>query len=63
MENETNNNESPPFFQMILNDNMLLLFLGVVIFLAFYVAWGFIELGNVPALPDEVRDEVMSTNY
>lgn len=63
MENETNNNESPPFFQMILNDNMLLLFLGVVIFLAFYVAWGFIELGNVPALPDEVRDEVMSNNY
>lgn len=63
MENETNTNESPPFFQMILNDNMLLLFLGVVIFLAFYVAWGFIELGNVPNLPDEVKEEVMSTNY
>lgn len=63
MDNETNNNESPPFFQLILNDNMLLLFLGVVIFLAFYIAWGFIELGNVPVLPDEVKEEVMSTKY
>ena len=63
MENETIPDEKPPFFQIILNDMMLLMFLGVTIFVVFYIAWGFIELGNVPALPDEVREEVMSTNY
>jgi len=63
MENETNHDERPPFFQIILNDMMLLLFLGVTIFVIFYIAWGFIELGNVPNLPDEVKAEVMSPTY
>ena len=63
MENETNNDERPPFFQIILNDMMLLLFLGVTIFVVFYIAWGFIELGNVPNLPDEVKAEAMSPTY
>ncbi len=63
MENETSQDERPPFFQIILNDIMLLLFLGVTIFVVFYIAWGFIELGNVPNMPDEIKEQVMSPNY
>ena len=63
MENEPNHDERPPFFQIMLNDMMLMLFLGVTIFVAFYIAWGLIELGNVPNLPDEVKAEAMSPTY
>ncbi len=63
MENEPSHDERPPFFQLMLNDMMLLLFLGVTIFVVFYIAWGFIELGNVPNMPDETKAEVMSPIY
>ncbi|MAT55313.1 MAG: hypothetical protein CMN32_12605 [Saprospirales bacterium] len=60
MDHENNNQEREPFFKLILDDPILLLFLGVVVFMVFYLAWGFIELGNVPDFPDELRNQVIS---
>lgn len=60
MDNETNNQEREPFFKLILDDPIILLFLGVVVFMVFYLAWGLIELGNVPDFPDSIRTEVLS---
>ncbi len=60
MENPSNPREREPFFKLILDDPIILLFLGVVVFMVFYLLWGFIELGNVPDFPDELRDELLS---
>lgn len=60
MEHESTPEKREPFFKLILDDPIILLFLGVVVFMVFYLAWGFIELGNVPDFPDELKDSVLS---
>lgn len=44
-----------PFARMIMDDFMLLLFLGVTIYAIFYLLWGVMELSNLPTIPEEIR--------
>lgn len=45
-----------PFARMIMDDFMLLLFLGVTIYAIFYLLWGIMELSNLPAIPEEIKE-------
>ncbi|MBV6442506.1 MAG: hypothetical protein DYG98_16070 [Haliscomenobacteraceae bacterium CHB4] len=49
------NQSSTPFFKWIMDDFMLLLFLGVAIYTIFYLLWGVMELSNLPAIPEDVK--------
>ncbi len=51
--------ESVPFYRMIMDDFMLLLFLGVTIYAVFYLIWGVMELSNLPAIPDEIKKSLL----
>jgi hypothetical protein len=48
-----------PFFKMVMDDFMLLLFLGVTIYAIFYLIWGVMELSNLPAIPDELKQKLL----
>lgn len=43
------------FSRMIMDDFMLLLFLGVTIYAIFYLLWGVMELSNLPAIPEDIK--------
>ncbi len=51
--------ERVPFYRMIMDDFMLLLFLGVTIYAVFYLIWGVMELSNLPAIPDEIKKSLL----
>ncbi|MCO5286527.1 MAG: hypothetical protein M9898_08955 [Chitinophagaceae bacterium] len=51
--------ERVPFYRMIMDDFMLLLFLGTTIYAIFYLLWGVMELSNLPAIPEEVKRAVL----
>lgn len=51
--------EKTPFWLYVLEDPMLLLFLGVTIYAVFYLIWGLMELSNMSAIPDELRQSVL----
>ena len=51
--------ERVPFYRMIMDDFMLLLFLGVTIYAVFYLIWGIMELSNLPAIPDEIKKSLL----
>ncbi|MBN8860227.1 MAG: hypothetical protein J0H29_17670 [Sphingobacteriales bacterium] len=56
MENDQQQESSKaPFARMIMDDFMLLLFLGVTIYAIFYLLWGVMELSNLPAIPEEIK--------
>ncbi len=60
MENNTENKpENVPFFKMIMDDFMLLLFLGVTIYAVFYLIWGIMELSNLPPIPEELKQSLL----
>ncbi len=48
-----------PFGRMIMNDFMLLLFLGVTIYAISYLLWGVMELSNLPAIPEEIKETLI----
>ncbi|MBW7844366.1 MAG: hypothetical protein H3C45_01725 [Bacteroidia bacterium] len=48
-----------PFYRMIMDDFMLLLFLGVTIYAIFYLLWGVMELSNLPGIPDEIKQNLL----
>lgn len=48
-----------PFYRMIMDDFMLLLFLGVTIYAIFYLLWGVMELSNLPSIPDEIKQNLI----
>ncbi len=52
-------NETAPFLKVVMNDVMLLLFLGVTIYAIFYLLWGVMEIATVPALPEEVKNAIL----
>lgn len=52
--------EKIPFFRMIMDDFMLLLFLGVTIYAIFYLLWGVMELANLPSIPEELKQSILS---
>jgi hypothetical protein len=51
--------EKTPFWKMIMDDFMLLLFIGVTIYAVFYLIWGVMELSNLPQIPGELKDQVL----
>lgn len=57
--NPPNDQEKMSFFQMILDDFMLLLFLGVTIYAIFYLIWGIMELSNLPPIPDNIKAKLL----
>lgn len=61
MENDQQQeNKKTPFGRMIMDDFMLLLFLGVTIYAIFYLLWGVMELSNLPAIPEEVKQNLLN---
>ncbi len=64
MENNTEQTNVPeergePFFKMVMEDHMLLLFIGVAIYAIFYLLWGVMELSNLPQIPHEIKQELL----
>lgn len=60
MENEQQPEiKKSPFSRMIMDDFMLLLFLGVTIYAIFYLLWGVMELANLPAIPEEIKNSLI----
>lgn len=57
--NPQTENEKVPFGKMIMDDFMLLLFLGVTIYAIFYLLWGVMELSNLPAIPEELKQNLL----
>ena len=57
--NEPNEQERVPFFKMVIDDFMLLLFLGVTIYAIFYLIWGVMELSNLPAIPENIKQDLL----
>jgi hypothetical protein len=45
---EAGSEDRIPFFQQVLDNPFLLLFLGVTIPAVFYIIWGIIEVANIP---------------
>ncbi len=43
--------EKLPFFQRVLDNPFLLLFIGVVMPTVFYVMWGIMEIATIPVAP------------
>ncbi len=60
MENEEKKEkERVPFYRMIMDDFMLLMFLGVTIYAIFYLLWGVMELSNLPTIPEELKESLI----
>ncbi|HQV78532.1 MAG TPA: hypothetical protein PLJ42_05045 [Chitinophagales bacterium] len=57
--NHEKKSEHKPFYRMIMDDFMLLLFLGTTIYAIFYLLWGVMELSNLPAIPDEIKRSLL----
>ena len=57
--NQPTENEKVPFGKMIMDDFMLLLFLGVTIYAIFYLLWGVMELSNLPPIPEELKQSLL----
>lgn len=58
-DNQLKENEKVPFGKMIMDDFMLLLFLGVTIYAVFYLIWGVMELSNLPSIPETIKDSLL----
>ena len=48
-----------PFFKMVMDDYMLLLFAGVAIYSIFYLIWGIMELACLPQIPAELKQQLL----
>jgi hypothetical protein len=48
---ELNKSEPIPFFQRVLDNPFLLLFIGVVFPTVFYLIWGIMEIATIPVAP------------
>ena len=60
MENDKQPEEKKvPFSRMIMDDYMLLMFLGVTIYAIFYLLWGVMELSNLPAIPEDIKNALL----
>ncbi|MBT8435800.1 MAG: hypothetical protein KJP11_00380 [Gammaproteobacteria bacterium] len=43
--------EHVPFFQRVLENPFLLLFMGIVMPTVFYILWGIMEIATIPVAP------------
>ncbi len=48
-----------PFLQIVFDDFILLLFLGVAIYAVSYLIWGLIEIAWLPPIPDEIKEALL----
>lgn len=55
MEQENKPQKKTPWLKAIMDDFMLLLFLGVTVYAIFYLIWGVMEIATVPNLPEAVK--------
>ena len=51
MSDENKLPERVPFWQKVLDNPFLLLFLGITIPTVFYILWGVMEVANIPIAP------------
>ncbi len=51
--------EKTPGWLYVLEDPMLLLFLGVTIYGVFYLIWGVMELSNLSPIPEEIKRSLL----
>ena len=51
MSEDKNLPERVPFWQKVLDNPFLLLFLGITIPTVFYILWGVMEVANIPIAP------------
>ncbi|MCC6384938.1 MAG: hypothetical protein LC117_09720 [Bacteroidia bacterium] len=60
MENDQQSeNKKMTFGRMIMDDYMLLMALGITIYAIFYLLWGVMELSNLPAIPEELKQTLI----
>jgi len=59
MEERKTEERKTPFLQLVLDDFMLLLFVGVTIYAVFYLIWGLMELGWLSPIPAEIKQELL----
>ena len=59
MEERKTEERKAPFLQLVLDDFMLLLFVGVTIYAVFYLIWGLMELGWLSPIPAEIKQELL----
>jgi hypothetical protein len=52
--------QKEPFFKMIMEDYMLLMFIGVSIYAIFYIIWGIMEIANLQQIPDEIKQQLLN---
>lgn len=50
-EDNPNKPEHIPFFQRMLDNPFLLLFIGVAMPTVFYILWGIMEIATIPVAP------------
>ncbi|RLJ70834.1 hypothetical protein BCF55_1118 [Hydrogenivirga caldilitoris] len=48
-----------PFLQLVFDDFILLLFLGVAVYAISYLIWGLIELAWLPPIPSEIKEALL----
>lgn len=51
MSEPSSNKIKPTVLQRVLDDNSLLLFLGITVPTVFYLLWGIMEILNIPVIP------------
>ncbi len=59
MSEEENDEPRVPLFKIIMDDIILLLFLGVTIYAVFYLLWGVMEIATVPNLPEDFKNSIL----
>ena len=58
---EQENKKKASGLQVVMDDVMLLLFLGVTIYAIFYIIWGIMEIATVPNIPESVIEFIVKT--
>ncbi len=48
-----------PLFRLLLDDILLLLFLGVAIYAVSYLVWGVMELASIAPFPEELKAQIV----
>ncbi len=51
--------EKKSFLRYLLDEEILLLFLGVVVFAVLYLIWGIMEIANIPDFPTELKNKIL----
>ena len=58
-ESENKSGGRLPWWRIILDDFILLLFLGVVVYAVFYLIWGVLEIATTTPFPSELKQKIL----